>query len=314
MLVALAGGVGAARFLRGLVELIDPKELTVIVNTADDIELHGLYISPDLDSVTYGLAGVADPDRGWGIQGDSFRCLEHLGRYGLPTWFGLGDADLATHVYRTMRLRQGAALSTVAAEIARAWGVEARLLPMSDDRITTRAVVESPEGRLDLHFQEYLVKRGAKDRLAAIYYDGAEESKPAPGVLAAIGEAEGIVVCPSNPVASIGPILSVPGIRDALRQFPNKIVAVSPIVRGAPVRGPADKMMEAVGLEPTCIGVADAYRDFIHALVIDFADSSCASEIEALEVEPVPAQTIMRGIPQAKVLAKTVLDLLDTSR
>jgi LPPG:FO 2-phospho-L-lactate transferase len=314
MYVALAGGVGAARFLRGLVELIDPSDLTVIVNTADDIELFGLHISPDLDSVTYGLAGASDPERGWGIARDTFVCLEHLGRYGLPTWFKLGDADLATHIYRTLRIRRGDPLSAVTADIAAAWKVESRILPMSDDRVETRALIETAEGRREVHFQEYLVQRGAKDRLLDVRYEGVEKARPAPGVLEALRSADGVIVCPSNPVASIGPILAVDGIRDALRSFPNKIVAVSPLIKGAPVRGPADLMMQAMGLEPSCIGVADAYRDFIHALVIDFADSDCVPEIEALEVEAVPAQTLMRGVPQAKALAKTVLKLLETSR
>jgi LPPG:FO 2-phospho-L-lactate transferase len=313
MLVALAGGVGAARFLRGLVELVDPKNLTVIVNTGDDIDLYGLHISPDLDSVAYGLAGVNDPERGWGIQDDSFRCLESLERYGGPVWFRLGDADMATHLYRTWRMRSGVSLTNTTAEITRAWGIETTVLPMSDDRVTTRVVVEDPatSARLDLHFQEYLVQRGAKDRIAGVYYDGAEQASPAPGVLEAIHSADGIIVCPSNPVASVGPILAIPGIRQSLASFPNKVVAVSPLIQGEPVRGPADQMMEAVGLEATCIGVADAYRDFIHAIVIDFADSDAAPEIEALEVEPIPAQTLMRGVPQAKALAKTVLRALE---
>lgn len=313
MFVALAGGVGAARFLRGLVALLDPKDLTVVVNTGDDIDLYGLHISPDLDSVTYGLAGVNDPERGWGLQGETFRCLEGLRRYGGPTWFQLGDRDMATHLYRTWRLRSGAALSEVTAEIARAWGVASKVLPMSDERVTTRVVVEEAGTgrRLDLHFQEYLVERGAQDRIVGVYYDGAERASPAAGVLDSIGSARGIIVCPSNPVASIGPILEIPGIRAALESYPNKIVAISPLIQGDPVRGPADRMMDAVGLEASCIGVADAYRDFIHSIVIDFADAGVSDEIEALEVEPIPAQTLMRGVPQAKALAKTVLQALE---
>lgn len=313
MFVALAGGVGAARFLRGLAALLDPKDLTVIVNTGDDIDLYGLHISPDLDSVTYGLAGVNDSQRGWGLQGETFRCLDGLRRYGGPAWFSLGDADMATHLYRTWRLRSGAGLTEVTAEIVEAWGSASTVLPMSDEPVTTRVVVEEPGSRqrLDLHFQEYLVQRGAQDRIAGVYYEGAERASPAPGLLDSVRAAEGVVVCPSNPVASIGPILAIPGVRDALSSFPNKIVAVSPLIRGEPVRGPADRMMEAVGLEASCIGVADAYRDFIHSIVIDFADAAVAGEIEALEVEPIPAQTLMRGVPQAKALAKTVLRALE---
>ncbi|MER3396161.1 MAG: 2-phospho-L-lactate transferase [Acidimicrobiia bacterium] len=313
MLVALAGGVGAARFLRGLVGLLDQKDLTVVVNTADDIRLYDLYISPDLDSVIYGLAGANDPERGWGIQGDTFRCLEALKRYTGPTWFRLGDVDLATHLYRSWRIRSGATLSEVTAEIARAWGVRSTVIPMSDQEVTTRVIVEQPGSgpRLDLHFQEYLVERRAQDRIISVYYHGVQQATPAPGVMEAIRNASGIIVCPSNPVASIGPILAVPGIRDALRDFPNKIVAVSPLIQGQPVRGPADRMMEAVGLEASCIGVADAYRDFIHAIVIDFVDREAIPDIEALEVEPIPAQTLMRGVPQAKALAKTVLEAVE---
>lgn len=313
MIVALAGGVGAAKFLQGLVRAIDPAEITVIVNTGDDITLHGLHISPDLDSVTYTLADANDPERGWGLANETFRCLEHLSRYPVPTWFQLGDGDLATHLFRTGRLAEGATLSEVTAEIVDAWGIRARILPMTDDKVTTRVVIEEAgTGRgLDLHFQEYLVERNAQDLVREINYEGVEIANPAPGVIEAITDADGIIVCPSNPVASIGPILAVEGVRQALQEFENKIVAISPLIRDAPLKGPADRMMPAAGLEVTAAGIADAYRDFIHALVIDFADESKVPEIEALEVEAIPAQTLMRGVPQAKALAKTILRLLE---
>lgn len=313
MIVALAGGVGAAKFLQGLVRVIDPTELTVIVNTGDDITLHGLNISPDLDSIIYTLAGANDPERGWGLAHETFRCLEHLDRYPIPSWFQLGDGDLATHLLRTGRLAEGATLTEVTAEIATAWELESTILPMTDQTVTTRVIVEEAgTGRgMDLHFQEYFVQRQAEDPVREIVYEGVELADPAPGVIEAIESADGIIVCPSNPVASIGPILAIGGVREAIRHAPSKVVAVSPIIRGAPVKGPADRMMPAAGMEVTCVGVADAYRDFIHTIVIDFADEARVAEVEALEVGAVPAQTLMRGVPVAKALARTVMGLLE---
>lgn len=313
MIVALAGGVGAAKFLRGLVRAMPPSDITVVVNTGDDIDVLGLHVSPDVDSIVYTLGGASDPVRGWGLANETWNALDNLRRYGEPTWFQLGDGDLATHIHRTRRLADGATLTQVTAEIARAWGVESVVLPMSDDPVASRIVVEEAgTGRgLDLHFQEYLVKRGAQDLVREVRFEGIEEAKPAPGVLTSIAEADAVIVCPSNPVVSIGPILALAGVRDALRAFQGKIIGVSPIIRGAPVKGPADRLMPAVGMEVSCVGVADAYRDFLHTLVIDFADSERAPEIEALEVDPVPAQTLMGGVPQATVLARTVLRLLE---
>lgn len=313
MIVALAGGVGAAKFLRGLVRAMPPADITVVVNTGDDIDVLGLHVSPDVDSVVYTLGGAADPVRGWGLANETWNAFDNLRRYGEPTWFQLGDGDLATHIHRTRRLADGATLTQVTAEIARAWGVESVVLPMSDDPVASRIVVEEAgTGRgLDLHFQEYLVKRGAQDLVREVRFEGIEDAKPAPGVLTSIAEADAVIVCPSNPVVSIGPILALAGVRDALRTFHGKVIGVSPIIRGAPVKGPADRLMPAVGMEVSCVGVADAYRDFLHTLVIDFADSERAPEIEALEVDPVPAQTLMGGVPQATVLARTVLGLLE---
>jgi LPPG:FO 2-phospho-L-lactate transferase len=314
MIVVLAGGAGGtAKFLRGLVKAMPPQDLTVIVNTADDIELLGLYVSPDVDSIMYTLAGASDPVRGWGLANETWNALRGLERYGAPTWFQLGDSDLATHLQRTRRMAQGATLTQVTAELSHAWGVKSTVLPMSDDRVTTRIVVEEAgTGRgLDLHVQEYLVKRGAQDPVRDIRFEGIEHAKPAPGVLAAIAEASAVIVGPSNPVVSIGPILAVDGVRSALRNFNGKIIGISPLIRGAAVKGPAAQLMPAAGMEVSCVGVADAYRDFLHTLVIDFADVERSPEIAALEVDPVPAQTLMGGVPQATVLARTVLRLIE---
>ena len=313
MILALAGGVGAAKFLRGLVRAMPPRDLTVVVNTGDDIRLLGFHVSPDVDSIVYTLAGAADPVRGWGLANETWNVMTHLERYGEPTWLRLGDSDLATHVYRTRRLADGATLSQVTSEVARAWGVTSTVLPMTDDPVTTRLVVEEAgTGRaLDLHWQEYLVQRQAQDLVREVRFEGIEDAKPSPGLLSSLADADAVIVCPSNPVVSIGPILALPGVRDALRRFPGKIIGISPIIRGAPVKGPADRLMPAAGMEVSCVGVAQAYRDFLHTLVIDFADANRTPEIAALEVDPVPAQTLMGGVPQATVLARTVLQILD---
>src|SRR6201997_4284571 len=217
--VALAGGVGAARFLDGLTRVFAPERIFIIGNTADDAEMHGLHVSPDLDTVTYTLSGLADRKRGWGISGDSFRCLDALGRLGADTWFQLGDRDLATHLYRTQRLRQGAKLSDITGEITAALGVRSRIVPMSDDRVRTR--ICTPTGEIE--FQTYFVKRRARDKVISVRFEGASEASPAPGVLDTIAGAEAIILCPSNPFISIGPILAIPGIREALHQKRERI-------------------------------------------------------------------------------------------
>ena len=313
MIVALAGGVGAAKFLRGLVRAMPPEDLTVIVNTGDDVEILGFHVSPDVDSIVYTLAGAADPVRGWGLAHETWTALGNLERYGEPTWFRLGDGDLATHIHRTRLLQEGATLTEVTAGIARAWGVRSTVLPMTDDPVATRVVVEEiGTGRgLDLHFQEYFVKRGAQDPVRDVRFEGIEDAKPTSAVMGSLADADAVIVCPSNPVVSIGPILTLPGVRDTLRRFPGRILGISPIIRGAPVKGPADRLMPAAGMEVSCVGVADAYRDFLDTLVIDFADADRVPEIEALEVEAVPAQTLMGGVPQSVVLARTVLGLLE---
>jgi LPPG:FO 2-phospho-L-lactate transferase len=309
MLAALAGGVGAARFLRGLVQVVPPDEITVIVNTGDDDWFHGLLVCPDLDTVTYTLAGVENPDTGWGLAGETFAAIDALERYALPTWFRLGDRDLATHLYRTDRVRAGAALSTIAAEIAAAWDVRSRVLPMSDEPVSTRIDVRSGAGPVsELHMQEWFVRERAEPPVVAVRFDGVEGATAAPGVLEALEHADTIVMCPSNPVISIGPILAVPGIRDALRRRRDRVVGVSPIIAGAPVKGPADRLMGPLGMEVSCVGVARAYRDFCSALVIDGGDTDRAPEVEALGVHAVVTDTLMRDARVAATLARNTLD------
>jgi LPPG:FO 2-phospho-L-lactate transferase len=288
--VALAGGVGAGKFLRGLVGVVRPEDVTAVVNTGDDIEVHGLHVSPDLDSVLYWLAGVMDRDRGWGRAGETFRTTGELRRLGSDrAWFGLGDLDLATHLRRTTLLAGGMTLSEATAALAREFEVPTRILPMTDDPVTTRIETTDEEGHvLDLHFQEYWVKRGAQDHVRAIHYRGAAIARPAPGVLEAISAADCILICPSNPIASIDPILAVPGIREAVRERRERVVGISPIVGGAPVRGMADKLLPAVGAEVSASGVAHHYRDLLGAFVIDRVDADLAVEIgEELHGRPV---------------------------
>ena len=305
-IVALAGGVGAARFLAGLVRVIAPQKLLVIGNTGDDAEIHGLEISPDLDTVVYTLAGLADPVRGWGLEGDTFRCLQALGRLGAETWFQLGDRDLATHLYRTERLRQGATLTEVTGEIAGALGVRARVVPMSDQPVRTR--VETRRGSLD--FQTYFVRRRARDAVLGVRLAGVEEARPAPGVLEAVAEARAVVVCPSNPILSIGPILAVPGIREALRNTRAPVAAISPIVGGRALKGPAARMMRSMGLRPSALQVAELYRDFLDVFVLDRLDESLAPRIEALGMRAVVTNTIMTGLAEKKALARVVVQAL----
>jgi LPPG:FO 2-phospho-L-lactate transferase len=300
--VALAGGVGAARFLDGLTRVIAPERVFIIGNTADDAEIHGLHISPDLDTVTYTLAGLANPQHGWGIRGDTIRCLEALGRLGADTWFQLGDLDLATHLYRTERLQQGATLSTVTSEITAALKVRSALVPMSNERVRTR--ICTPSGELE--FQTYFVKRRARDRVTAMRFEGAAEAAAAPGVLEAIAEAEAVILCPSNPFISIGPILAVPGIREALQRIRTRVLAISPIVGGRALKGPAARMMKSMCLRASAAEVAKLYRDFVGVFVLDEVDRKLAVQVEALEMRPVVTNTIMGGLRERKALARVV--------
>jgi LPPG:FO 2-phospho-L-lactate transferase len=303
LITVLAGGVGAARFLTGLVRVISEEELTVIVNTGDDIEFYGLHVSPDVDIITYTLGGIVDKEKGWGIQRDTFHCLEMLGRYGYETWFNLGDRDLATHLHRTSLLRKGLKLSEVTAEICRVLGLKVNIFPMTDDKFETWIVTEVGS----MHFQEYLVRRGAKDTVLDIFI-GAEAATPAPGVVDAILGSDLIIISPSNPIVSIGTILSVKGVREALIQSEARKIAISPIVAGAPIKGPADKLMRGLGLEVSSYSVAYLYRDFLDTFVIDVADAKEQKRIEELGIKVVVTNTIMKSLEDKVKLAKVVLE------
>lgn len=308
--MALAGGVGAAKLLAGVTAVVDPAEVTTVVNTGDDLVLHGLMISPDIDSVTYALAGIDNTETGWGIAGETWTVAESLRALGGSTWFQLGDRDLATHLYRTQRLAEGASLSRVTAELAVARGVRTTLLPMSDQPVRTRVTLadpplgESPE----VAFQDYFVRLHHEVPVRALRFDGADEARPAPGVLEAIGAADLVVCCPSNPVVSIGPILAVPGIRTALEARRDRVVAVSPIVAGAAIRGPADRLLRELGHEASALGVARLYAPWAATFVIDEADGGLVPAIEALGVRCVVAPTLMTDRARAAALAKVVLD------
>jgi LPPG:FO 2-phospho-L-lactate transferase len=308
--VALAGGIGAGKFLRGLVRVVPPRDVTVVVNTGDDIELHGLHISPDIDSVVYWLGAAMDRERGWGRRDETFRATEELRRFGADgAWFGLGDLDLATHLFRTGLLREGATLSEATARVAAGFGLACRVLPMSDDPVTTRIDAVSMGRELDLHFQEYWVQRRAADEVKAIRYEGAAASRPAPGVLEAIAAADVVVFPPSNPVASIAPILAVPGLRDAVVARRPAAVGVSGIVGGAPLAGMADRLLPVVGVEVSAAGVAELYRDLLSGWVIDRADERMRERIEDLGMRVAVTDTVMTGDTAAEHVARTALSL-----
>jgi LPPG:FO 2-phospho-L-lactate transferase len=305
VVAALCGGVGAARFLRGLVDVVDPKEVVAVVNTGDDAVLHGLHVSPDLDTVTYTLAGAISRERGWGLEGETWVAMEALARY--PTrlgWFGLGDRDLATHLFRTQRLGDGAPLSTVTAEIAAAWGVEVAVLPVTDDRLATLMDVED-EG--EIGFQDYFVRRRHSVAVQGVRFAGADAATPAPGVLDALAGAGVVVICPSNPIVSIGPVLAVPGVRDAVVARRDRVVAVSPIVAGAALKGPADRLLAELGHEVSVVGVARLYAALAATLVVDDADAALAPAVEAAGMRCIVTATVMRGPAEAAALAAVVL-------
>ena len=303
MIVALAGGVGAARFLDGLARVIDPKELFVIGNVGDDTQMHGLHISPDLDTVMYTLAGVANRRQGWGLERETFHCLEALQRLGADAWFRLGDRDLATHLYRTERLRAGATLAEVTREMCRAWHVRSQIVTATNGRL--RTLVRTPRGEME--FQTYFVRRRSRDRVLGITFAGAEEARPADGILRQIERARSVIVCPSNPFLSIAPILAVPEIREALRETRAKVAAITPIVGGKALKGPAARMMKSMGHRASADGVAGLYRDFLDVFVLDTIDARLAPKVEALGMRAVVVNTIMRGVPQRTALAAAVL-------
>ncbi|HXQ18240.1 MAG TPA: 2-phospho-L-lactate transferase [Acidimicrobiales bacterium] len=310
MLVALAGGVGAARLLAGLVEVTDPAGLTAVINTADDLVLHGLSISPDIDTVTYTLAGLDNREQGWGVAGETWAVMDALEALGGPSWFRLGDRDLATHLYRSDRLAEGATLSEVTAELAARRGVTIALLPMSDDPVRTLVTIEAPGGAQEISFQDYFVRLRHDVAVRALRFAGAESAHPAPGVLDALADAELIICCPSNPLVSIGPILAVPGIEDLLTKRRPEVVAVSPIVGGAALRGPADRLLRELGHEPSARGVARLYAPWVGTLVVDHADAALAPAIEREGVRCLVTDTVMANRTRAASLAAVVRDAL----
>ncbi|HXG03293.1 MAG TPA: 2-phospho-L-lactate transferase [Candidatus Binatia bacterium] len=306
---ALAGGTGAAKLLRGLAACVAPADLTVVVNTGDDTEVWGLHVSPDLDTVTYALAGRLDLARGWGLAGETFRCRDAMAVLGGPTWFNLGDTDLATHLFRTERLRAGEPLSAVTAALARRLGVEVRVLPMSDDPVRTRVRVPGAgeaEGGW-LAFQEYFVRERARPPVLDVVFEGAATARPAPGVVEALLGADLVVVCPSNPVTSIGPILALPRVVEALCSTRALTVAVSPIVGEAPVSGPAGVLMRARGLPVSVGGVAETYRPWLDCLVIDHADAGRRLDVERRGVRAVVTDIVMTDAAREVALARSVL-------
>ena len=303
---ALAGGVGAAKLVSGLAALIPSRDLTVIVNTGDDFRWMGLYICPDLDTIVYTLAGLAHPVNGWGLADDSFHCLERLRRLGCDTWFRLGDRDLATHIFRTQRMHEGERLSEVTAAICSQIGIHALILPMTDSPVPT--LVDTDRGALE--FQDYFVRLQCTPRVFAVSYSGVDRAFAPPAVLEAIGCADAVILCPSNPWLSIGPILAVPGIRESLRATRSKILAISPIVAGKALKGPAAVMMSQLGFEVSAAGVAGLYQDFLDIFVLDGRDKSLCGQVDALGLEVRIAETIM-DTPTSRVsLARDLLEML----
>lgn len=303
---ALAGGVGGAKLLVGLQRaLADEAELTAVVNTGDDASIYGVHVSPDLDIVTYWLAGLADTERGWGLRGDTFDLVDSLAALGGEAWFRLGDRDFATCIYRTRRLVQGVSLSTATEEIRRALGVGPRVIPMTDEPVRTRIL--TGDGRM-LDFQEYFVKERCEPVVRQIRFDGIDDAAPAPGVLEAIAGAEAVILCPSNPMVSIGPILALPGVRQTLREH-RRVTAVSPIIGGAALKGPADQMLASLGHDVTAAGVAALYSDFLDAFVVDETDAAEVASIESSGQRAVALDTVMTDHDASERLAKALLDL-----
>lgn len=309
MVTVLTGGTGGAKFVDGLRQLLPPRELTLIVNTGDDLEWWGLHVSPDLDSIMYVLAGMLSRDRGWGVDGDTFECVEAMRRMGLPAWFNVGDRDLATHLARTQLLAAGRTLTQATAEIAAALGVQSRILPMSDARVETRVATPDRE----LSFQEYFVRERYRPEVRGVRFVGAEQSTPAPGVLEAISSADAVVLAPSNPITSIGPILAVPSIREALCETQAAVAAISPIVGGAAVSGPAGTLMTAQKLPVSAAGVAKAYQDFLDILFVDERDADAAAVLDETGLHVHCANTIMKSAADKTALAATVLEFVASS-
>ncbi|HUO26041.1 MAG TPA: 2-phospho-L-lactate transferase [Candidatus Aquilonibacter sp.] len=306
MICVLTGGTGGAKFVDGLRQVMPPEEITIVVNTGDDLLWWGLYVSPDIDSITYVLSGMLSRERGWGVKGDTFLCLQAMGQLGEPTWFHTGDRDLAVHILRSRLLAEGKTLSEATRVICDKLGVRARILPMSNSRVETR--VDTPIG--ELSFEEYFVQRWYQDPVKSVRFAGASDAEPAPGVVEAITSADAVLIAPSNPVTSIGPILSVPGIRDALRRAQGKIIAVSPIVANAAVAGPAGILMAAQQLPCSIAGVAQAYEDFLDVLIADSRDASAAEALRNKGLRVLCTQAIMRNPEDKIALAQAALSFV----
>ncbi|MCK9517644.1 MAG: 2-phospho-L-lactate transferase [Dehalococcoidia bacterium] len=304
MYAVLAGGVGASRFLQGLVQVVDPTEVTIISNTADDVEMFGLHVSPDTDIVIYALAGAVNPETGWGLAGDTFAVVDQLQRFGYPRWFNLGDRDLAMAIHRTRLLREGVPMHEIVQELARAWDLEVHMLPMTDTPVRTRIL--GPEG--EIPFQEYMVRMRTGVEVRGVEFEGAEQAQPAPGVLEALAEAKAVIIAPSNPFVSIGPILAVPGIREVLEQTQATRIAISPIIAGEVVKGPAGKMLASLGHDVSAVGVARIYRGLVDVMIIDEQDRALAPEIEALGMRCIVTDTIMSDDGKKAALARVTVE------
>jgi LPPG:FO 2-phospho-L-lactate transferase len=304
MIVVLTGGTGGAKFVDGLLRVLLPEDLTIIVNTGDDHEWWGLYVSPDIDSITYVLAGVLSNERGWGIHGDTFHCLQTMKQLGEPAWFSVGDRDLAVHLLRSKLMVAGQTLSEATRIIAERFGVRPRILPMSDQRVETR--VGTPKG--EISFEEYFVQRRFQDTVKSVRFAGAGEAKPAPGVIEAIACAEAVLIAPSNPVTSIGPILSVPGIRDALSKTSAPVVAVSPIIGKAAISGPAVALMQSQGFDASIAGVMATYQDFLDVLIVDDSDFESAQALKSERLDTRCTNILMRTAEDRARIARAAVN------
>jgi len=307
----IAGGVGAAKFLRGLLKFYPNELVTAVVNVADDFHLHGLSISPDLDTVAYTISNQVNPETGWGRTDESWRVMTELEKLGGHTWFSLGDLDLALHLYRTQRLAEGATLSDVTREISTAWGITAKLLPATDAKIRTQLKLRDKNW---IDFQDYFVAQQHSVPIADVRFAGIENASPGPGVIPSLEKADIIVIAPSNPIVSVNPVLEISGIREALQSRKEKVVAISPIVGGAALKGPASRMLEELGYERSAVGVADLYKNVASILVIDEVDAALSSRIESQGIQPLVTDTIMSDPERAAHLAKVTLESLFLSK
>jgi len=307
-IAVLCGGVGASRFLRGLARVFENERITAIVNTGDDIVLNGLHISPDVDIVLYTLAGLIDDVKGWGIKGDTFTCLKAMGKLGMQTWFALGDRDLATHVFRTKLMREGRKPSQVTRILAERLGVKVRVVPMTDDRFETR--VRTPSGWM--HFQEYLVKRRMRERITGLAFAGAGRARPAPGVISAIKGSDLLIIPPSNPIVSVGTILSLRGVKTAIKRRKRPIVAISPVIGGRVIKGPLARMMRHKGLKVTSLSVAAIYRDLLDGFVLDNCDSRYAQDLQRMGIAPYLTDVLMPDVRASVRLAEETLEFSRT--